>query len=1008
MSSRELHNVGLHTDWDLGEDGWKAGMDRNLLRLDTLVQARVLGVGENSPPPSPSEGDVYIIGESPTGVWSGYPHHVAVRDADDWAFISPGVEWAMRNIGDGREYRFTGTQWVSAYSTVAYSGEFADLRGIPFTPVEVQHWNTAYSWGDHAAAGYAVAGTGANEHRTNAQNNSRFVGVDNAQEITGTKNLVRTNAGYYFSYLALGSQGAPGRQISIGLKEIASSGDHYPSFSGRTDYVIQHRVGGASNDGSNIGGMVWSYTDSNVPDMAWEERGGVVFGNPDGGFKGNGATNAERVYIDGAEVFEDASGVYTAGSGALSNAVSDMLSSGTPSEIRTSIGAGTAVTGTEASQHRTNEQNDSTFVTFLPDMTALSELDTEALVDGQQFSVEDGDRVRFFKWTSSENEFSELILSPDIVTTGQFGGGVASVQRAIDYAESTGILNVLVTESHDMQGAVLAIPSGMTFKCRTGAVLNNCRVVASGSHGPEVPLTTALSPGDRVFSVSDSSALSVGGYVRIVSAINCCSEDAGRLRLGDRASDNSHFAEFAQIQNINGSEITLADPVLWNYPLAGGGDSANLSQSVLIPVEFNSDISLDVNLTWGETSYPIDFILCKDAVVTGTINSGSSGCVQMQYCYNSHIEGGEYRHTADGSTDAQTIPVKFRSSAGCTLRASAEVFGGHQGFDTTYQVNDSDLYGGPSMFCKCLDSTFRGQTTDAIVTHSGCYATEIAGNTGYCRGGGVRIRSKMDNVHDNFMYGLNDGGTTAYYATDHLLEGSRIRNNFASNFTAVVTQDGAPLYDYSVAVEVRGNTGVGCEFGYRTTAGIGVTALLFGTTVADNTWMKHPSYKEFKRGVSLSRYSNGITVSGNRSFGATEYGVRYDTNTVRLEIVDNKSYDQGPSASGVSGASNLGFILDTDTFPDGESAANLVIRGNITDGSGSEYGAIVRNGDCYRQIAEWGWSNFSQPIAKGFVDNIERSSINIYVDDSVSPRELRARFHDGDSSYDVLLSEYGA
>lgn len=130
MSSRELHNVGLHTDWDLGEDGWKAGMDRNLLRLDTLVQARVLGVGENSPPPSPSEGDVYIVGESPTGVWSEYPHHVAVRDDDDWAFIPPGVEWTVRNIGDGRGYRFTGTRWVNDSTFVTSLPDITALSSL--------------------------------------------------------------------------------------------------------------------------------------------------------------------------------------------------------------------------------------------------------------------------------------------------------------------------------------------------------------------------------------------------------------------------------------------------------------------------------------------------------------------------------------------------------------------------------------------------------------------------------------------------------------------------------------------------------------------------------------------------------------------------------------------------------------------------------------------------------------------------------------------------------------
>lgn len=111
MPNRALNNLGLNTDWDLGEDGWKAGMDYNLLLLDTLAQPRVIDIGQNSPPGSPSAGDVHVVGTSPSGDWLDRPNAIAVYDDGAWTLVDPLDGWRVHNLADGRRYKFDGTTW---------------------------------------------------------------------------------------------------------------------------------------------------------------------------------------------------------------------------------------------------------------------------------------------------------------------------------------------------------------------------------------------------------------------------------------------------------------------------------------------------------------------------------------------------------------------------------------------------------------------------------------------------------------------------------------------------------------------------------------------------------------------------------------------------------------------------------------------------------------------------------------------------------------------------------
>lgn len=113
MPQTPLNNIGINYDWDAGDDGWKAGMDDNLVLLDVLALATVISE-LNSPPGSPTLSDAYIVGDTPTGAWVGSAGGLAIWNASAaaWAIASPPVEgWQVydRNLGKSRVW--DGVAW---------------------------------------------------------------------------------------------------------------------------------------------------------------------------------------------------------------------------------------------------------------------------------------------------------------------------------------------------------------------------------------------------------------------------------------------------------------------------------------------------------------------------------------------------------------------------------------------------------------------------------------------------------------------------------------------------------------------------------------------------------------------------------------------------------------------------------------------------------------------------------------------------------------------------------
>jgi len=94
MAASTETRSGLKYGWSLGESGWNAEMDANLLSIGRF--AYHLSVKDRdlaTPPASPALADTYIVAAAPTGAWAGHAGHVAVWSGSAWVFGVPRVGW---------------------------------------------------------------------------------------------------------------------------------------------------------------------------------------------------------------------------------------------------------------------------------------------------------------------------------------------------------------------------------------------------------------------------------------------------------------------------------------------------------------------------------------------------------------------------------------------------------------------------------------------------------------------------------------------------------------------------------------------------------------------------------------------------------------------------------------------------------------------------------------------------------------------------------------------------
>lgn len=91
---------------------------QGIVRLDAMVQAVVQTVGTlNTPPGSPTAGQGWIVGSSPTGAWAGQANNLAYYINSSWIFVTKFVGMLVYNIADSAEYRWNGSAWAAVVSS---------------------------------------------------------------------------------------------------------------------------------------------------------------------------------------------------------------------------------------------------------------------------------------------------------------------------------------------------------------------------------------------------------------------------------------------------------------------------------------------------------------------------------------------------------------------------------------------------------------------------------------------------------------------------------------------------------------------------------------------------------------------------------------------------------------------------------------------------------------------------------------------------------------------------
>lgn len=91
--------------------------------LDVLTQGRALDKDLTAPPGSPADGDVYIIGSSPTGAWATKDWNITAWLDGVWRFFPPKNGWMMYVVDENRWYYFnSGWGWLPAIGALSCQG----------------------------------------------------------------------------------------------------------------------------------------------------------------------------------------------------------------------------------------------------------------------------------------------------------------------------------------------------------------------------------------------------------------------------------------------------------------------------------------------------------------------------------------------------------------------------------------------------------------------------------------------------------------------------------------------------------------------------------------------------------------------------------------------------------------------------------------------------------------------------------------------------------------------
>ena len=72
----------------------------------------------NTPPGSPVDGDVYIVGPAPTGAWASQAGKLTYYNTNVWQFFTPTEGWVVYLLDEDAFVQYTGSAWVGFPNTM--------------------------------------------------------------------------------------------------------------------------------------------------------------------------------------------------------------------------------------------------------------------------------------------------------------------------------------------------------------------------------------------------------------------------------------------------------------------------------------------------------------------------------------------------------------------------------------------------------------------------------------------------------------------------------------------------------------------------------------------------------------------------------------------------------------------------------------------------------------------------------------------------------------------------
>lgn len=90
--------------------------------LDGITQLVLNGLGSETPPVSPSQGELHALGQAPAGAWQDQPGSLAQWQNGQWIFIAPQDGWLAWDNQDNQAVIFTQGNWFPLLQNLASLG----------------------------------------------------------------------------------------------------------------------------------------------------------------------------------------------------------------------------------------------------------------------------------------------------------------------------------------------------------------------------------------------------------------------------------------------------------------------------------------------------------------------------------------------------------------------------------------------------------------------------------------------------------------------------------------------------------------------------------------------------------------------------------------------------------------------------------------------------------------------------------------------------------------------